>query len=103
MRNLTLEEEAKAGHIYLVDYKILEGIKLTKMQNAKFCISFKNAEKDKIQLLCICFKNTLYLKGISTGWEGGAKDAGGHFVKKLASEKFLSPPIHEKVIFETFC
>ena len=87
MRNLTLEEEAKAGHIYLVDYKILEGKQLTKMQIAKFCISFKNAEKDKIQLLYICFfKNTLYFKGISTGWEGGAKDAGGHFVKKLASE-----------------
>ena len=45
LRNLTLEEEAKAGHIYLVDYKILEGKQLTIVQNAKFCISFKNAEK----------------------------------------------------------
>ena len=86
LRNLTLEEEAKAGHIYLVDYKILEGKQLTKMQIAKFCISFKNAEKYKIQLLWIWFKNTLFSKGISTGWEGGAKDAGGHFVKKIASE-----------------
>ena len=40
----------------------------------------------KIQLLCIYLKNTLYSKGISTGWEGGAKDAGGDLVKKLASE-----------------
>ena len=51
MRNLTLAEEAKAGNIYLVDYKILEGKQETTIQNTKYriqkCISFKNTAKYK--------------------------------------------------------
>ena len=35
MRNLTLAEEAKAGNIYLVDYKILEGKQDITIQNTK--------------------------------------------------------------------
>ena len=51
LRNLTLAEEAKAGNIYLVDYKILEGKQETRIQNTKYriqkCISFKNTAKYK--------------------------------------------------------
>ena len=36
MRNLTLAEEAKAGNIYLVDYKILEGKQDITIQNTKY-------------------------------------------------------------------